>query len=112
MKKKAYKQPLDTNDHPELDTSEFCDEEDIEIYQSLIGCMQWAVSIGRFDIQTAVMTMSSFREKPRIGHLYRLQRITAYLSQFRDFKIRFQTDPPDYSQVPDIQELDWTYTPY
>ena len=39
LKRKAYKQPLDTNDHPELDTSEFCDEEDIEIYQSMIGCI-------------------------------------------------------------------------
>ena len=74
--------------------------------------MQWAISLGRWDIQTAVMTMSSFREEPRIGHLNRLQQITAYLSQFHDFKIRFQTDPPDYSQVTDIQELDWTYITY
>ena len=44
--------PLEPGDHPELDTSTFLD-----IYQSLIGAMQWAISIGRWDINTAVMTM-------------------------------------------------------
>ena len=38
--------PLDPGDHPELDTSEFLDEDGVEIYQSLIGSMQWAISIG------------------------------------------------------------------
>jgi Reverse transcriptase (RNA-dependent DNA polymerase) len=50
--------PLEKGDHPELDTSEFLDEQGIELYQSLIGAPQWAVTIGRFDIQTAVMTLS------------------------------------------------------
>ena len=61
---KRYRQPLETNDHPELDVTAFCNENEIEIYQSLIDSMQWAVSIGRMDVQTAVMTMSSFREQP------------------------------------------------
>jgi hypothetical protein len=33
--------------------------------------MQWAVSIGRLDIATAVMSLSSFRAMPRRGHLER-----------------------------------------
>jgi len=37
--------------------------------------MQWAVSIGRWDIQTAVMTLSSFRAQPRQGHLDRAKRV-------------------------------------
>ena len=55
-----YCQPLDTNDHPELDTTAFGNEDDKEKYQSLIGSMQWAVNLGKFDVMTAVMTMSSF----------------------------------------------------
>jgi hypothetical protein len=39
--------------------------EGIKRYQTMIGCLQWAVSLGRFDIQTAVMTMSRFRVAPR-----------------------------------------------
>ena len=58
------------------------------------------------------MTMSSFREKPRIGHLIRLRRIIAYLSQFKDLKIRFRVDQPDYSTVPPIPDHDWKYTAY
>ena len=58
---KQHLSPLVKGDHPELDSSELLDEDGIKIYQSLIGCLQWAVQIGRFDITTAVMTMSRFR---------------------------------------------------
>ena len=94
-----------------MDTSDFLDSEDIQIYQSLIGAMQWAVSLARFDIATAVMTMSSFRVAPRIGHLTHVKRIYGYLSQFKDAAIRIQTDEPDFSLLPD-QEYDWMYTVY
>jgi hypothetical protein len=60
---------LDINDHPEVNTSEFLDEDGIQQYQSLIGSMQWAISIGHFDIAVHVMSMSSFRTSPRHGHL-------------------------------------------
>jgi hypothetical protein len=53
--------PLEKGDHPEMDTSELLDQEGIARYQSLIGSLQWAVSLGRMDIATAVMTMLSFR---------------------------------------------------
>ena len=109
---KRYRQPLETNDHPELDVTAFCNEDEIEIYQSLIGSMQWAVSIGRMDVQTAVMSMSSFREQPRVGHLKRLKRMVGFLASFRDYKIRFRTDEPDFSDVPPIADHDWKYTPY
>jgi hypothetical protein len=61
--------PLESNDHPEIDSSEFLSEEDIQKYQSLIGAMQWAISIEHFDIAVHVMTMSSFRASPHRGHL-------------------------------------------
>jgi hypothetical protein len=47
---------LESNDHPEIDSSEFLSENDIQKYQSLIGAMQWAISIGRFD--TALLFLS------------------------------------------------------
>jgi len=38
--------PMEPHTHPELDTSEFCNENEKEtkIYQSLIGAVQWATS--------------------------------------------------------------------
>eukprot|EP00980_Cylindrotheca_fusiformis_P021594 scaffold8446_cov90-Cylindrotheca_fusiformis.AAC.2 len=48
--------PLEKGDHPEIDDSEFLEQSDIQKYQqSLIGQLQWAISLGRFDISTAIM---------------------------------------------------------
>jgi hypothetical protein len=70
--------PLDKGDHPELDTSELCNEEQISQYQYMIGSLQWIVTIGNFDVHTVVMTMSEFCIAPRIGHIRRIQRIYGY----------------------------------
>jgi len=61
--------PLEKGDHPKLDTSELLEEKGVEIYLSLIGQVQWVVSLARFDIATAVMTLSGFRVAPHIGYL-------------------------------------------
>jgi hypothetical protein len=66
-------------DHLEVDCSDELDEEGIKRYHTMIGCLQWAVSLGRFDIQTATMTMSRFHLAPRQGHLDRLKRMYGYL---------------------------------
>jgi hypothetical protein len=47
----------------------------VQQYKSLVGAMQWAISIGLFDIITAVMTLSSFRALPCQGHMDRVKRI-------------------------------------
>ena len=65
--------PLEKGDHPELDTGDELDEEGIKKYQSLIGSLQWAVTLGRLDIMTSVMSLSSFRACPREGHLRRVK---------------------------------------
>jgi hypothetical protein len=38
--------PLDSNDHPEVNTFKFLDEDSIQQYQSLISSMQWATVLG------------------------------------------------------------------
>ena len=67
--------PLVKGDHPELDATELLDLENVKIYQSLIGALQWVIQIGRWDVSTATMTVSRFRAAPRIGHLDRVKRI-------------------------------------
>src|SRR5699024_9671156 len=57
---KEYKSPLESGDHPELDDSPELDELGIKQYQSMIGALQWTVSLGRFDILAAVMSLSCF----------------------------------------------------
>lgn len=103
--------PLEKGDHPELDTSELLDPEGVQRYQSLVGSMQWAVSLGRLDIATAVTTLSGFASVPRKGHLDRVKRLVCYLSRFRGAAIRFRTDIPDMSDLP-YQDFDWFYSVY
>jgi len=67
--------PLTAGDHPELDASELLNEHNQKACQSLIGAPQWAIQIGRFDIQTTVMTLSRCRAVPRQGHLDRVKKI-------------------------------------
>ena len=67
--------PLEHGDHPELDTTDLLGQEDVQKYQSLLGAMQWAVTIGRIDITTSVMMLSSFRALPRKGHMDRAKRV-------------------------------------
>ena len=98
-------------DHPELDTSELCDEHQTKQFQTLIGQLQWLISLGRFDIAVHVMSLSRFRAQPRKGHLDRAKRIVGYLLFLPDGAIRFRTGEPDFSSLKD-QEYDWTRSVY
>jgi Reverse transcriptase (RNA-dependent DNA polymerase) len=108
---RKFQSPLEKGDHPEMDTSELLDDDGTQLYQSMIGAMQWAVSLARIDIATAVMTLSSFRVAPRTGHLERVKRVYGYISQFKDAAIRFRTDEPDYSDLPE-HNFDWMSSVY
>ena len=83
----------------------------IKIYQSLIGSLQWAIQIGRFDVGTATMTMSRFHAFPRQGHLDRVKRIIGYLSKMRHAVIRIRTEEMNFSDMP-CKEFDWKYSDY
>ena len=50
---KIYGSPMEVGDHPETDESDLLPPDEITKYQMLVGCAQWDVSIGRYDIQYA-----------------------------------------------------------
>ena len=108
---KGYKTPLDKNDHPELDTSEILEGDMAAKYLTMVGQLQWLATLGRFDIHAHVATMSRFRATPRQGHMDRLKKIYSYAIRTKAYAIRFRTDQPDYSFLPD-QDFDWTYSVY
>ena len=80
-------------------------------YLTMVGQLQWLVTLGRFDIHAQVATMSRFKAAPRQGHIGRLKRIYSYAISTKDYAIRFRTDQRDYSFLPD-QDFDWTYSVY
>ena len=87
--------PMPKEAHPELDLSPLLDSAGQSKYQSLIGCLQWCVTLGRFDIAFCVMTMSRFRGCPRAQHLVWLGHIFGYLRKYPDGAICFRTHIPD-----------------
>jgi hypothetical protein len=99
-KPKEYTSPLEKGDRPEIDVTYELDGEGIKKYQTMIGCLQWAVSLGRFDIQTATMTMTRFWAAPRLAHLNQLKRIYGYLKKFSSAAIRVRLLEPDLGELP------------
>ena len=61
-------------------------------YLTMVGQLQWLVTLGRFDIHAQVATMSRFRAAPRQGRMDRLKRIYSYAIRTKDYAIRFRTD--------------------
>ena len=99
-KPKKTSMPLVGGDHPENDLSEFSDQDQIKLYQTIIGQLIWLTGLERFNICIHVMTMSRFRQQPRVGHLERLNRIIGYLANFPHGPLRSRTHEPDYSNLP------------
>ena len=103
--------PLVKNDHPEMDDTKELGPKDLRLYQSMIGELQWLVTLGRFDIHAAVTTLSCFLSTPRVGHLERTWRMYGYLWKHKDGAIRFCTGLPDYQDLePEVH--DWSYKSY
>ena len=98
---KGLKTPLEKNDHPQLDTLDILEGQQVNHYLTMVAQLQWLITLGRFDIQAQVITMSRFQAQPRHGHLERLKRINACVIRTKDYATRFRTTEPDYSHLPD-----------
>jgi hypothetical protein len=48
-----YSSPLKKNNHPELDDTKELEASEITKYLSMIGALQWSISLGQFDTHTS-----------------------------------------------------------
>ena len=99
--------PLDKKDHPELDNSDLASDDLFTKFMCMIGQLQWAVTLGRYDILAHVMSMSRFRLAPKVGHIERMRRINGNLSRTKYYASRFRTEVPNYMH---LQELEYDLT--
>ena len=60
--------PMTKGDQLELDSSKPCTHAETAKFQSLIGALQWTISLSCFDVAHAVMTLSRYRASPLVGH--------------------------------------------
>jgi hypothetical protein len=42
--------PIQAGSHPELDTTQFFKDDNVQLYQSYIGILRWAVEVGCIDL--------------------------------------------------------------
>jgi hypothetical protein len=69
--------------------------------QSVVGSVRWAISLGRFDANTAAMTMSSFRPALIEGHLEQ--------SKMMHGAVRFGSDMHYCSDLPEASMCNWDH---
>ena len=80
----SYKTPMAVDYHPELDESPPLGEVDHAKFRSLVGCANWLVTLGRFDIAYAVNAYSRHTMAPRQGHYNGIKRVFGYLKKFKN----------------------------
>ena len=90
--------PISEAAHPELDDSPMLNSEDHSKFRSLIGCANWLVTLGRFDIAYAVNAFSRFSMAPQQRHLDGMIRFFGYLKKWPKGTIIIDPKYPDHSQ--------------
>jgi hypothetical protein len=96
---KTSEHPFSTSKYrPELDFTEYCNDEQTQLFQSLIGILRWLCEIGRIDILTEVSTLSHHLVAPRTGHLHQTLHIFKYLKDHSRSKVVFD---PSYVDIND-----------
>ena len=90
--------PMSESWHPELDDSPMLNSEEHTKFRSMIGCANWLVTLGRFDIAYSVNTLSRFSQAPRKGHLEGIKRVFGCLKKFDSGRIIIDPKCPDHNQ--------------
>ena len=89
---------------PELDATDICDDDQITLFQNLIGILRWICELGRIDILHETSLLSQYLAQPRIGHLQTAVNMFYYLKFHtrswnvmdpRQFDIEWEPRKPD-----------------
>ena len=104
---KVWNTPVSETLHPELDQSPILSPADHSKYRTLIGCANWIVTLGRFDIAYATNLFSRFSQEPRSGHLDALIRVFGYLKKYSKGNIIIDPKCPDHDQFNIQKNQQW-----
>ena len=104
---KRNKTPMDEKLHPELDDTPLCNDRGASLYRSIIGSLNWIITLGRFDIAYATMSLARFNAAPREGHFKAAVRILGYLKSTPKGTILLDNSYPDHSQYKTELKHDW-----
>ena len=102
-----HKTPVSDTMHPEMDDSPLLSPADHAKFRSLVGCANWLVTLGRFDIAHAVNALSHFTMQPRQGHLHGMIRLFGCLKKFKKGRIMIDPTHPDHSKCESVDHKNW-----
>ena len=68
---------MSTGYRPELDSSPELEGDSVSDFQEVIGCLRWAIELGRGDVSTEVALLSRHLALPRRGHLEQAYNVVA-----------------------------------
>ena len=91
---KQIKTPMAEDYHPEIDETPDLSPDDGSKYRSVIGSLNWIVTLGRFDVHYATSVLSRFGMCPKQGHLKAAIRVLCYLKTFPKGRLLFDTSFP------------------
>lgn len=86
--------PLRSGYKPELDCTGELKADGLAWYQEMVGCLRWAVELGRVDILLEVSVMSKYLAMPREGHLEQVLHIMGYLKSHKKMRLMFDSSQP------------------
>ena len=95
MSKKA-ENPFKMSYDPELDTSPELDPDAASYYLTIIGILRWMIELGRIDIITKVLLLSSHAALPREGHLEGAVHVMAHIDQRYNSRLLYD---PSYLEI-------------
>jgi len=105
---RKFKTPMEDKYHPELDDSPLCTQERASIFRSMIGSLNWMITLGRFDVNYATNSLSRFNMAPREGHFKACMRVLGYLKSFSKATIMLDNNFPNHLKYETTIEQDWT----
>ena len=101
--------PFDENYHAEQDESPLVSPDRITLYRSMIGSLNWVLTLGRFDIAYALSTLSRYNNAPREGHFHALKRVFDYLNTHKGGQIVLDDGEAPVRKEAMINDgFDWT----
>ena len=100
---------MTTDYRAEINVSPELDATDAAYYQSLIGVAKWMAALGRVDICTEVLMLSSCLALPGEGHLLQLFCMFSYLERQHNCEMDFDHTVPAIDKG-DFPKENWDNT--
>ena len=101
-----YASSEDLDYHPEVNESPFLIGGDIAKYRMMMGSLNWLITLGRYNVHHASVTLVRYMIIPKERHMKAMQHVFGYLKSYLKFSIKFDTDLTDHSGY-NVEKYDW-----